>query len=94
MEMAEPTMRNLFVCMDRVLAWRYGYCLLVGATRHGTRMLLDDPEEPLLVAEMISIENGRHVRMWLSMNSQREPMDLLFYGHRTRGEDGTPPPAA
>ena len=54
-------------------------------------MLLDDPEEPLTVAEMISIGNSRHLRMWWSMNSAREPMDLLCCGHRTRGEDGTPP---
>ena len=26
------------------------------------------------------------------MNTQSEPMDLLFYGHRTQGEDGTPAP--
>jgi len=29
--------------------------------------------------------------MWWSMNSPTEPMDLLFCGPRTRGEDGTPP---
>ena len=40
-------MQNLFVYIDRVLAWGYGYHLLVGVTRQGTRMLLDDPEEPL-----------------------------------------------
>jgi len=90
MEMTEPTMQNLFVCMDRVLAQGYRYCLLVGATRHGTCMLLDDPEDSLPVAEMISIGNSRPVGMWWSMNSPSEPMDLLFCGHRTRGEDGTP----
>jgi len=63
MEMTEPTMRNVFLCIDRVLARGYRYCLLVGATRHGTRMLLDDAEELLPVAEMISIRNSRHVRM-------------------------------
>ena len=26
------------------------------------------------------------------MNTQSEPMDMLFYGHRTQGEDGTPAP--
>jgi len=92
MEMTEPTMRNLFVCIARVLAWGYGYRQLIGATRHGTHMLLDDPETPLPVAEMISIGNSRHVHMWWSMNSLSEPFDLLFCGYRTCGEDGTPPP--
>jgi len=82
------------VCIDRVLAQGYGYRLLVGANRHGTDMLLDDPEEPLPVAEMISIGNSRLGRMWWSMNSPSEPMDLLFCGHGTRGEDGSPPPGA
>jgi len=92
MEMTKPTMWNLFVCIDRLLVEGYGYCLLVGEIRQGTRMLLDDPEEPLLVAEMISIGNSRHVRMWWSMNSPSELIDLLFCGHRTLGADGTPPP--
>jgi len=56
-------------------------------------MLLVDPEKALTVAEMISIGNIRHVRIWWSMNSLSEPMDLLFDSHRTRGEDGTRPPA-
>jgi len=94
MEMTEPTMQNLFVCINRVLAQGYGYRRLVGAIRHSTRILLDDPEEPLPVAEMLSIRNSRHVRMWWSMNSPSESMDLLFCGHHTRGEDGTPPPGA
>jgi len=80
------------VCIDKVHPREYRYRLVVGTTRHGTRMLLDDPEEPLLVAEMISIGNSRHVRMWWSMNSLSEPIDLPFCGHRTRGEDGSPPP--
>jgi len=92
MEMTEPTMRNLFACIDKVLARGYRYRLLVGATRHSTRMLLDDPEKPLPVDEMSSIGNSRHVRMSWSMNSSSKPMDLLFCGHRTRGEDRTPPP--
>jgi len=63
MELTAHTMRNLLVCIDRVLAQGYGYRLLVGATRQATRMLLDNPEGPLQVAEMISIGNSRHVRM-------------------------------
>jgi len=90
-EMTEPTMRNLFVWIDTVLARGYGYRLLIGMRRQHTRMLFDDPEEPVPVAQMISIGNSRHIRMWWSMNSPSEPMDLLFCGHCTHGEDGTPP---
>jgi len=90
--MTEPTMRNLFVCIDRVLARGYRYRLLVGATRQDTRTLLDDPEEPLPVAEMIIIGNSKHVPNWWSINLPSELMDLHFCGHRTRGEDGTSPP--
>jgi len=93
MEMTESTSRNLFVWIDRVLARRYNYFLLVGAISHHTCMLLDDSEGPLPVAKMILIGNSRHVRMWWSMNSPSELMDLLFCGHRTHGEDGTPHPA-
>jgi len=90
--MTGPTMRNLFVCIDRVLARGYGYRLLVGATRQGTSMLLDDLEEPLLpVAKMISIGNSRHVRIWWSMNSPSQPMDLLLCGHCPLEEMGLPP---
>ena len=53
--MTEPTMQNVFVCIHSVLVRGYGYRLFVGTTRHVTRMLLDDPEELLLVAEMLQI---------------------------------------
>ena len=82
------------MCIDTVLARGYRYRLFVGATRQGTRMLLDDPEEPLPVDEMISIGNSRHVHMWWSMDSPSEPMNLLCCGHRPRREGGTPPPGA
>jgi len=94
MEMTEASMWNLFVCIDRVLAPGYRYRLLVCTTRQGTHILPDDPEAPLLVAEMSSIGNSRHVRMWWSLNSPSKPVDLLFCGQRTRGEDTTPPPGA
>jgi len=94
MEMTEPTVQNMFVCIDRVLARGYRYRLLVGATTHGTRMLLDDPEEPLPVAAMVSMGKCRHVRIWWSMNSPHESMDQLLWSHRTPGKDGTPPSGA
>jgi len=57
-------------------------------------MLLDHPEKPLLVAEMISIGNSRPVRRWWSMNSPMEPLNLLSCGQRTRGEYWTSPTGA
>ena len=93
MKKTKPTLRDLFVCIDRLLARGYRYGLLIGATREGTRMVRGDPEELLLVAEMISIGNSRHVHICWSINSPSEPMDWLFCSHHTRGEDATPPPA-
>ena len=66
--------------------------MLVGATNQGTGLLHEDPELPLPLAEMIPISTDVHVRTWWAMNTQSEPMDMLFYGHRTQGEDGTPAP--
>jgi len=93
MEMTEPTMWNLHMCIDRVLARGYGCRLLVGATRQGTCMLLDDPQEPLPVAKTISIRNSRHVCMWWSRNSPSKPMDLLFVAIAPVEKMGLPPPA-
>ena len=67
--------------------------MLIGATRQGTRLLQDDPEEPLPLAEMIRITNSGLVRIWWSLNLPSEPMDLLFCCHRRNDkEDSTPPP--
>ena len=41
---------------------------------------------------MIPISTDVHLRTWGAMNTQSGPMDMLFYGHRTQGEDGTPTP--
>jgi len=91
--MSESPMRNLFVWMDRVLAQGDGYSLLVGRTRHDTGMRLEDPEEPLLVVEMISIGNSRHVHLWWSMNSPSKRVEWLCRSHCTRGEEGSSPPS-
>ena len=64
--------------------------MLIGATGQGTRLLNDDPAKALPVAEMITITNSRHVRIWRAMNSRDDAMDLLFCGYRTSGEADTP----
>ena len=78
--------------IDSVLERGQGYHALVGATKQGTSLLHDDPEHPLPLAEMIPMSTATHVRTWWAMNTLREPMDMLFYGHHTQGENGTPAP--
>jgi len=56
--------------------------------------MADNRQDLLLVAEMMSIGKSRHMRMWSSINSLSEPMDLLFCGHRPCEADGTRAPGA
>ena len=90
--MTAPTLQNVRDGIDSVLERGQGYRAHVGATKQGTSLLHDDPEQPLPLAEMIPMSTDAHVRMWWAMNTQSEPMDMLFYCHRTQGEDGTPAP--
>ena len=90
--MTEPTLRNVRDGIDSGLERGHGYRALVGATKQGTGLLHEDPEQPLPLAEMIPFSTDVHVRTWWARNTQSEPMDMLFYGHRTQGEDGTPAP--
>jgi len=58
-------------------------------------MLWNDPDEPLLLGEMVPLRSDWDVRIWWSMNTLNEPMDLLFYGHRqTPDEDETSSPVS
>jgi len=93
MELTEPTFPNLLAGIDKTMAPGVGFRMLIGATRQGTRLLQDDPGEPLPLAEMIQMTNSRLVRIWWSLNLPSEPMDLLFCCHRRNDtEDSTPPP--
>jgi len=92
-ELSEPTFLNLLVGIDKIMAPGVGFRMLIGATRQSTRLLHDDPEEPLPLAKMIRITNSRLVRIWWSLNPPSEPIDLLFCCHRRNDtEDSTPPP--
>jgi len=53
MELTEPTLANVSPGIDRILSRGFGYRMIVDATGQGTRLLRDDPEEPLPLAEMI-----------------------------------------
>jgi len=93
MELTEPTFPNLLAGIDKTMARGVGFHMLIGATRQGKRLVQDDPEEPLLLAEMIRMTTSRLVRICWSLNPPSEPMVLLFCCHRRNDtEDSTPPP--
>ena len=95
LQIAEPTFNNVLEEIDRVIECGYGYRVLVGATRDGTRMLRNDPDEPLPLGEMVPLLSDRDVGIWWSTNTLNEPMDLLSYGHRqTADEDETASPVS
>ena len=50
-EMTAPTLQNIRDGIDSVLERGHGYRALVGATKQGTSLLHDDPEQPLPLAE-------------------------------------------
>jgi len=54
-EMTEPTRQNVRDGIDSVLERGHGYRALVCATKQGTGLLHEDPEQPLPLAEMIPI---------------------------------------
>jgi len=94
MELTEPTFLNLLPGIDKTMAPGVRFRILIGATRQGTRLLQDNSEELLPLAEMIRITNSRLVRIWWSLNPPSEPIDLLFGCHqRNDTEDSTPPPS-
>jgi len=45
-ELTEPTFPNLLAGIDKTMASGVGFCMRIGTTRQGTRLLQDDPEEP------------------------------------------------
>jgi len=93
MELTEPTVPNLLAGIDKTMAPGVGFCMFIGLTRQGTRLLQEYPEDPLPLAEMIQITNSQLVRIWWALNPPSEPMDLLFCCHRRNDtEDSTPPP--
>ena len=47
LEVTEPTLDNLHAAIDHHLIRGVGYRHLVGATRYGSLLLVDSPEDPL-----------------------------------------------
>jgi len=93
MELTARTFPNLLAGIDKTMVPGVGFRMLIGSTRLGTRLLQDDQEERLPLAEMIRITNCRLVRIWWSLNPPSKPMDLLFGCHRRNDtEDSTPAP--
>ena len=76
--MTEPTRVNLLKQIDTVLPCGVGYRQLIAAIRYNTVLLLDDPEGPLPILEMINITANRHVRIWWGQSLLAKLLDLLF----------------
>jgi len=92
-ELTEPIFPNLLAGIDKAMARGVGFHIPLGRTRQGTRLLQDDQEEPLPLAETTRSTNSRLVRIWWSMNPPSEPMDLLVCcDRRNDTADSTPPP--
>jgi len=58
MGLTEPTFPNLLSGIDKTMAPGIGFRMLKGATRHGTRLLQDNPEDPLPLTAIIGITNS------------------------------------
>ena len=64
MELTEPTWPTLLGGIDKPMAPGVGLGTLIGMTRQGTRLLQEDPDEQVPLAEMIRITNSRVVSIW------------------------------
>ena len=92
LELTEPTLENLYTAIDGHLVPGVGYRHLVGATRYGNLLLLDSPENPLPLSEMIVLYDDTQIRIWWGQCPPTKPMDLLFQRHRhSESEWGMPP---
>ena len=95
LELTEPTLENLHTAIDGHLVRRVGYRHLVGTTRYVSLLLVDSPEDPLPLSEMIVLYDDTQIRIWSRQCPPTEPMDLLFRRHRhSESEPGTPAPFA
>jgi len=59
---------------------------LIGATSEGATRLRQDPDEPLLLRQLIFLNRDDDIRAWLLANSGHDPLDLLVL--ESRPEDG------
>ena len=85
----------MHTAIDGHLVRGVGYCHLVGAIRYGSLLLLDAPEDPLPLSQMIVLYDDTQNRIWCRQCPPTEPMDLLFQWHRhSESEPGPPAPLA
>ena len=85
----------MHTAIDGHLVRGAGYRHLVGATRYGSLLLLDSPEDPLPLSKMIVLYDDTQIRIWWGQCLQTEPIDLLFRKHgHSESEPGTPAPFA
>jgi len=91
--MTEPTRENLHRAIDSHLISGVGHHYLVGAIKYDSLLLLDFPEDPLPLSEMIVLYNDTQIWMWWGQYRPTEPRDLLFRRHHiVESEPGMPSP--
>ena len=78
LELTEHTLENLHTAIDGHLVRGVCYRHLVGATRYGSLLLLDSPEDPLPLSEMIVLYAETQIRIWWGQRPPTELIDLLF----------------
>ena len=78
LEMTEPTLDNLHAAIDHHLIRGVSYRYLVGATRYGSLLLLDSPEDPLPLSEIVVRNNDMQVRIWWGAMSAEPSHGLAF----------------
>ena len=85
----------MHTAIDGHLVRGIGYRHLVGATRYGSHLLLDSPEDPLPLSEMIVLYDDTQICIWGGECPPTEPMELLVQRHRhSESEPGTLAPFA
>jgi len=90
LEIAEPTPENLYTVIDSHLIRGVGYRHLVDATRYGSRLLLDSPNDPLPLFEIIVVYDDTQICRWWGQCLPNDPRDFLFRRHCSReSEPGT-----
>ena len=82
----------MHTAIDGHLVRSVGYGHLVGATRYGSLLLLDSPEDQLSLSEMIVLYDDTQIPIWWGQCPLTEPRDLLFRRHR-QGESEPRKPA-
>ena len=95
LELTKPTLENLHTAIDGHWVRGASYHHLVGSTGYGSLLLLDFPEDPLPLSEMLFLYDDAQICIWWGQCPPTEAMDLLFQKHQhSESEPCTPAPFA